>query len=162
VALYTPLVYTWARRAGLQESDAADLVQDVFTALLEKMPHFVHDRQGSFRAWLKAVTLNRWRANHRRAAARHEEPGPVPDPAVADGLEAFWEAEYREHLVGHALRVMRSDFQPQTWQACWELVVDGQPAARVAQRLGLSVGTVYAAKCRVLARLRHELAGLVD
>jgi RNA polymerase sigma-70 factor (ECF subfamily) len=162
VALYTPLVYTWARRVGLQESDAADLVQDVFAMLLEKMPHFVYDRQGSFRAWLKTVTLNQWRAGRRRAATRREEPGPAPEVAVADGLEAFWETEYQQHLVGQALRVMRSDFQPQTWQACWELVVDGQPAARVAQRLGLSVGTVYAARCRVLARLRQELAGLVD
>jgi RNA polymerase sigma-70 factor (ECF subfamily) len=162
VALYTPLIFTWARRVGLQESDAADLVQDVFALLVQKMPHFVHDRQGSFRAWLKTVTLNQWRANCRRAATRREGPGPLPDVAAPDELEAFWEAEYRQHVAAQALRVMRTDFEPQTWQACWEVVVDGQPAAQVARRLGVSVGTVYAAKCRVLARLREELAGLVD
>jgi len=162
VALYTPLVYTWARRVGLQESDAADLVQDVFTLLLQKMPHFVYDRQGSFRAWLKTVTLNQWRANCRRMAARHEEDVPPPDLAAPDDGEAFWETEYRQHVVGQALRVMQTDFEPQTWQACWAMVVEGEPAARVARKLGVSVGTVYAAKCRVLARLRQELEGLMD
>jgi RNA polymerase sigma-70 factor (ECF subfamily) len=57
---------------------------------------------------------------------------------------------------------MRTDFEAKTWQACWDVVVDGQPPANVAERLGVSVGTVYAAKCRVLARLREELTGLVD
>jgi RNA polymerase sigma-70 factor (ECF subfamily) len=166
VALYTPLIFAWARQVGLQESDAADLVQDVFTLLIQKMPHFVHDRQGSFRAWLKTVTLNHWRANCRRAANRMQGSGastaPLPEPVATNELEAFWEAEYRQHLVGQALRIMKADFEPKTWQACWEMVVDDQPAALVAQKLGISVGTVYAAKCRVLARLRQELSGLVD
>jgi RNA polymerase sigma-70 factor, ECF subfamily len=162
VALYTPLVYTWARRVGLQESDAADLVQDVFTVLLEKMPHFVYDRQGSFRAWLKTVTLNQWRAQCRRVAARRETGGEAPDLAVSGELEAFWESESQQYVVGQALRVMQTDFEPQTWQMCWELVVEGQPAAQVARKWHVRVGTVYAARCRVLARLRQELAGLED
>jgi RNA polymerase sigma-70 factor (ECF subfamily) len=162
VALYTPLIYGWARRVGLQESDAADLVQEVFTTLLAKLPGFVYDRHGSFRAWLKTVTLNQWRASCRKTAARREQGGTPPDVAAPDELEAFWEGEYQRHVVGQALRIMQADFEPNTWRACWEMVVDGLPAARVAQKLGVSVGTVYAAKCRVLARLRQELAGLVE
>jgi RNA polymerase sigma-70 factor (ECF subfamily) len=160
VALYTPLIYSWARQVGLQESDAADLVQEVMTLMLQKLPGFAYDRHGSFRAWLKTVTLNQWRAACRRAVARREA-GPPPDVPAAQA-EAFWEAEYRRHLVGQALRIMQADFEPKTWQACWEVVVHDRPAAEVASQLGISVGTVYAAKCRVLARLRQELAGLVD
>ena len=95
---------------------------------------------------------------------KHEEPNkdPTLNQLVTQEVEAFWEVEYRQHLVGQALRIMRTDFDPKTWQACWETVVDEQPAAKVAQKLGISVGTVYAAKCRVLARLRQELAGLMD
>ena len=37
VGLYTPLIFAWARQVGLQESDAADLVQDVFTLLIDKI-----------------------------------------------------------------------------------------------------------------------------
>jgi RNA polymerase sigma-70 factor (ECF subfamily) len=162
VALYTPLLYSWARRVGLQESDAADLVQEVFTVLVQKLPDFAYDQHRSFRAWLKTLTLNKWREGRRRAGARREQPQGLAEPAAPDQLEAFWETEYHQHLAAHALRIMQADFEPQTWQACWELVVNDRPAAQVARELGLSVGTIYAAKCRVLARLRQELVGLVD
>ncbi len=82
--------------------------------------------------------------------------------AVADDLEAAWEAEYQQHLVGQALRLMRADFEETTWKACWQMVAVGRPAAAVAAELGLTVGAVYAAKFRVLQRLRRDLQGLLD
>jgi RNA polymerase sigma-70 factor (ECF subfamily) len=160
VDLYSPLIYSWGRQVGLQDTDAADLVQDVFSVLVRKMPEFAYDEHGSFRAWLKAVTLNKWRENGRRTAGRQGQP--LPEAVATQESEAFWEVEYRQHLVGQALRVMQTDFEPKTWQACWALVVEGRPAANVAEELGISVGTVYAAKCRVLARLRQELVGLLS
>src|SRR4051794_7365710 len=51
VRLYPPLLYSWARRVGLQEPDAADLVQDVFALLVQNLPQFAYDRHKSFRAW---------------------------------------------------------------------------------------------------------------
>ncbi len=163
VRLYTPLLYYWARRAGLNESDAADLVQEVFALLVEKLPSFQYDRSGSFRSWLRTVTLNKWRERARRAALPMAPQGNGLDgAALADPLEAFWDAEYREHLVGQALRIMRAEFQPATWQACWEHVVSGKSAAEVATELNLTPGAVRAAKFRVLSRLRQELDGMID
>jgi RNA polymerase sigma-70 factor (ECF subfamily) len=164
VKLYTPLLYYWARRTGAQPPDAADLVQDVFTLLLQKLPEFTYDRHQSFRGWLRTVTLNKWRDHRKRRrpplagaeeAALEELPGP-------DGADVFEEQEYRQHLVSRALQVMRADFQDTTWKACWEHVVSGRPAAEVAAELGISAGAVYAAKFRVLGRLREELEGLLD
>src|SRR5437773_388003 len=85
VDLYTPFIYTWARQTGLQESDAADLVQEVFALLVEKMPAFAYDPHRSFRAWLRTVTLNKWRDRRRRLSVRpHEVTGqPPPDMAEA-------------------------------------------------------------------------------
>lgn len=160
VDLYSPLIYSWGRQVGLQDTDAADLVQDVFSVLVRKMPEFAYDEHGSFRGWLKAVTLNKWRENGRRASGRVGQP--LPEAVATQESEAFWEVEYRQHLIGQALRVMQTDFEPKTWRACWALVVEGRPAAQVAEELGISVGTVYAAKCRVLARLRQELVGLLN
>jgi RNA polymerase sigma-70 factor (ECF subfamily) len=163
VWLYTPFLWQWARRAGLREPDAADLVQDVFLVLLRKLPEFHYDPRRSFRAWLRAVALNKWRERCRRPA--------VPVDAAAAGLldelpgpgeDAFWEGEYRRYVLRRALQVMQADFRPATWQACWQMVVDGKTAPEVADALGLTVGAVYAAKVRVLARLREELAGLTD
>src|SRR5205823_5013820 len=61
VELYTPVLFAWARRLGLQAQDAADLVQEVFTVLVRKLPEFRYDRQKSFRGWLRTITLNKWR-----------------------------------------------------------------------------------------------------
>jgi RNA polymerase sigma-70 factor (ECF subfamily) len=162
VSLYTPLLYYWARKIGVQEADVSDLVQDVFALLLQKLPQFVHDRQGSFRGWLRTVTLNKWRERCRRWAPPVDPDAPLADLAVPDGAEAFWEAEYRQRLVGRALEVMQAEFQPTTWKACWQHVVEGRPVAEVAEELGLSANAVYLAKARVLRRLHQELDGLLD
>jgi RNA polymerase sigma-70 factor (ECF subfamily) len=164
VELYTPLLYHWARHAGLQEHDAVDLVQDVLTTLVQKMPGLVYDPQRSFRAWLRAVTLNRWRDT---CKMRSRRPATVDGAALANvegpnDLDAFWEAEYRNHLIGRALAALRQDLQPRTWQACWAFVVEGRPAAEVAAELGMSESSVYVAKSRVLRRLRRELEGLLE
>jgi RNA polymerase sigma-70 factor (ECF subfamily) len=164
VQLYTPLIYYWARHLGLQPSDAADLVQDVLTALVRKLPEFDYDRHRSFRNWLRTVTLNCWRNNRRRRAVPvlDSPAADLADPASRDPAGAFEEAEYRNHLVARVLELMRAEFQPGTWKACWEHVVSGRSAAEVAAELGMSEGAVYVAKCRVLRRLRQELQGLLD
>jgi RNA polymerase sigma-70 factor (ECF subfamily) len=163
VHLYTPLLFHWASRAGLREHDAADLVQDVLTLLVQKLPEFTYDPAKSFRGWLRAVTLNKLRERYRRAVL----PAEKDDRALARVAapvedDPFWEAEYRQHLVGQALRLMQAEFQPATWQACWQHVVDDKSAADVASTLGMTPGAVRAAKFRVLSRLRRELAGLLD
>jgi RNA polymerase sigma-70 factor (ECF subfamily) len=164
VELYTPLLYSWSRRLGLQSQDAADLVQDVFIVLVEKLPDFRYDPQKSFRAWLRTVLLNKWRNRHRRhtAVPLDAVKDPLPDRAATDAVDAFGEAEYRQHLVGRALHLMQSEFQPATWKACLEVVADERPAAEVAKRLGITVNAVYLARSRVLRRLREELDGLFE
>jgi len=163
VRLYTPLLRYWARRAGLQEPDAADLLQEVFTLLIDKLPSFRYDGTSSFRSWLRTVTLNKWRERGRRATLPVAgDDATLAGLTVPDPLEEHWEAEYRQRLVGQALRLMRAEFQPTTWQACWEHVVSGKSAAEVARDLGLTPGAVRAAKFRVLCRLRQELNGLLD
>ena len=160
VDLYTPLLCYWGRRAGLQEPDVSDLVQDVFQVLVRKLPTFAYDKDRTFRGWLRTVLLNQWRDGIRRRVEQPLENGE----AVADSADpdALIEQEYRDYLVSRALHIMKTDFQPSTWQACWEHVVCGRPAAEVATELGITVKAVYQAKARVLRRLRQELEGLWD
>jgi RNA polymerase sigma-70 factor (ECF subfamily) len=161
--LYTPLLYLYGHRLGLQESDAADLVQDVFLVLVRKLPQFHRQHERSFRAWLRTIVINRWRDLCRRRHGAQAAPGgDVPEPASPDGMLELEEEEYRQYLARRALQVMQAEFQPTTWKACWEHVVCGRPAAEVAAELGISPATVYVAKFRVLNRLRQELAGLWD
>jgi len=70
--------------------------------------------------------------------------------------------EYRTYLVQRALQLMQSDFEPTTWQACWETVAQARPAGQVALELGITVNAVYLAKARILNRLRQDLEGLME
>ena len=162
--LYTPLLYYWARHAGLQLEDAADLVQEVLLLLLREIPRFSYDPSRRFRSWLRTVTLNKL-CDRQRALGNRTLPQNQDDlrtVSVPDAADLLAEEDYRQHLIRRALQVMRADFAESTWRACWEQVVEGRAAAEVAGNLGLTVGAVYAARFRVLGRLREELSGLLE
>jgi RNA polymerase sigma-70 factor (ECF subfamily) len=162
VHLYTPLLFAWARRAGLSEIDAADLIQDVLTTILQELPHFEYQPGKSFRAWLRTVLLNRWRTLQRRRSPLSVPPEQLAGlPAIADP-DLPGEAEERRELVRRALALIQNDFAAPTWQAFRACVVQGRRPAEVAAELGLSVNAVYLARSRVLRRLREQLAGLLD
>ena len=158
VHLYSPLLYAWAVRCGLRDADAAEFVQEVFAILVDRLPSFQYDPSRSFRAWLKTVAMNQWRARQRRAHAVPLEG--QPEPSEPDPLESFWDTEYRRWLTRRALQVMKSHFEPHVWRACWLTAAEGWPAKRVAAELDMSIGAVYAARSRVLARVRQELQDL--
>jgi RNA polymerase sigma-70 factor (ECF subfamily) len=163
VQLYTPLLFLYARRLGLQEHDAADLVQEVFALLVRKLPEFRYEAHKRFRGWLWTVTVNKWRERQRRQTVSPQAgEDELAELAVPDDTEAVSEAEYQRYLTRRALEVMRAEFQPATWQAFWECAVNDRPAAEVAAELGLSENAVYLAKGRVLRKLRRELEGLLE
>jgi RNA polymerase sigma-70 factor (ECF subfamily) len=161
VHLYLPLVCYWGRLYGLQDADVADLSQEVFALLLRKLPEFCHDGHGSFRAWLRAVTLNKWRELCRRRPQGREEGALPGELASADPAGATWESEHNQYLAARALKLMQADFDETTWRACWETAVEGRAAAEVARQLGLTPAAVYCARSRVLRRLRDELRDLL-
>jgi RNA polymerase sigma factor (sigma-70 family) len=161
VDLYAALIYGFARRRGLQDADAADLMQDVLRAVARSAHRLDYDpRRGTFRAWLFTVTRNKLinhangRKRHAPAAgdsAAHEmlENAPAPED------ESLWEREYRQRLFDWAAEQVRDEFQPNTWKAFWATAVEDRSPKDVAAELGLSVGAVYVAKSRVLARLQE-------
>ncbi len=160
VNLYLPLLYSWARRLQVPRQEIGDLLQDLFACLLEELPTFSYDPRRSFRAWMRTLLVNRWRTWLRRRAVRKQVPGGddrLEEIAAPEEVPEFEEEEYRRHLVVRALQLMQAEFQPATWKACWEYVVNDRSAEEVAQELGISVNAVYLSKSRVLRRLREEL-----
>ena len=162
VQLYTPLLYYWTRRQGLQQADAADLVQEVFLILAQKMPHFQYDPGQSFRNWLRTITLNKLRERYRKPQPVQAAEEALVGLADDHDAERPWEAEYQQQLVRRALEMLQGEFQPTTWQAFWQHGWLGRPAPEVAVELWLTARAVRAARLRVVCRLRQELAGLLD
>jgi len=163
VNLYTPMIYRWGCDIGLPQTDAADMVQDVFVKILHAMPTFEYDMNGSFRAWLKTVTVNCGRDFLRRRVTREASlrNGNTATAVAVDHVEFISTSEYNDLLTRRALHCMQSEFEPITWKACWQFVVEGRSAADVAESLGITPNAVYLAKSRVLRRLRSELSGLI-
>lgn len=158
--LYTPLLYYWLRRLGLAETDAADLVQEVFVVLVAKLPEFEYQRGGSFRSWLRTLTINKYRESQRRKKLpMAEQPAELPDKDSTTDLE---EREYRLQIVKQMLHIVKDQFSPTTWRYFDACTIGGKDPREVAAQYKVSVGTVYAAKSKVLCQLRKELAGLLE
>lgn len=160
VRLFVPMLDSWARRIAGQSADADDLVQDTFAVLVRELPRFTYHPNRSFRAWLWTIMRHAWIRRQEKAQPVLRPEHVLETQLVEDGEPPFDEQEYRDHLVGLAVKLMRADFAETTWKACWEMVAHDRPAAEVAVQFNMSVNAVYQAKVRVLSRLRQELDGL--
>lgn len=165
VDLYGPLIFSWACRSGLSNEDAADVLQEALASVAKAIRRFDPAARGRFRGWLWTITRNKIRDHHRRSA--NEPAGRGGDTALRDlaELPEEWDDDASEAtrlevraLYHRAMELIRSDFQPQTWQAFWLLVIEEQPTDKIARDLGLTANGVRQAKSRVLRRLRAELA----
>ncbi len=164
--IYTPLVYRWARQCGLQSSDAADVVQEVFLAVAANLDGFCKaDASSTFRGWLWTIARNQIRLHFRRQKGRPQATGGTDARLVFDTAPDLIEqddepsgVEERDGLVHRALEVIRRDFQEQTWEAFRRVAIEGHAATAVAADLGMSPAAVRQAKYRVLCRLHDELA----
>lgn len=169
--LYGPVVLGWCRAAGLPHDDAADVQQEVYRAVLTHLAKFRRERpEDSFRGWLYTITLNKIRDHRRRQNRQVVATGGTvhqqellevaQQPSGMTSTQAAPEEAAQVHR--RALELLQSDFQPRTWQAFWQVAVEGKTAAETAAELGMSVGAVFVAKSRVLKRLREEFGDLLE
>ncbi len=169
VQLYGPVVYGFARKRGLQDSDAADMVQEVLRSVARNADRMVYDpKKGTFRGWLYTVTRNKI---YNFLSAQKRRPRAVGDVGSQERLESYadpsneaeadWELEYQRRLSSKAMDRVKHEFQPATWQAFLGTAVEGRPAVEVGESLKMTSGAVYVAKSRVLARLRDEVQKLM-
>ena len=165
--LYVPLVYRWARQMGLQSSDALDVCQNVFVAVLRSLKSFRGGQPGqSLRAWLKAITRNAAIDLHRQRA---RQPPPLDDASPqwaridsASDDTADLSPSERALLVARAAQVVQRELDAATWQMFWQLSVEQRPAKEIAASQGLTVWAVYKARMRVLARFHELLSDSVE
>lgn len=164
VDLYTPLLYHWAHKLGEQDSDSADLVQDVFLILWRKLPEFEYDSGKSFHAWLRTIFLNTHRSRMRQ---RHSVNGDSPgltgvERGVADFSDQLAQEEDTRFLIRQAFRLIEGEFSAFQQQVFRAYVLEEQPPEKVADAVGISPGTVYGIKSKILSRLRQELHQILE
>jgi RNA polymerase sigma-70 factor (ECF subfamily) len=171
VSLYEPLLQGWLRRQGVQHADADDLVAQTLAAVAQELPTFHHNgRTGAFRSWLRGILINRLRPYRRSQRVRsvcpadsdliHRLADVLADPQ--SDLTCRWDEDHDRHIARKLLQRIEPEFQSKTRQAFHRVTLDGADPDLVAAELDISLASVYAAKSRVLKRLRQEAAVLLE
>jgi RNA polymerase sigma-70 factor (ECF subfamily) len=163
--VYTPLVYGYCRRCGLQEADAADVTQEVLACVARSIKHFDYDpARGRFRDWLGTTArneLSRFVKRRQRLNCRLPFADELLRLESADS-DPVWVDHFHSHVLDVALERVRLEFEPATWRAFERVWLDRMGAAKAAADLGIPIDKVYVAKSRVLKRLREEVVLLAE
>ena len=162
--IYAPVVYRAARRQRLQTADADDLVQEVLAAVAQSVTQWLErDDRGAFRAWLFRIARNTaidflTRRKHRPWAEGGDAAGrQLGELEAALDVSGDFDLEYRRELFVRASEIVRQRVSETTWQAFHTTSVLQHPVEQVAQELGISPGSVYIARSRVMKRLQHAV-----
>jgi len=179
---YWRLIHATALKAGLTETEAQEVVQEVMIAAAKKMPEFTYDPgKDSLKGWLLAVT--RWKVADQfrkrekvgqpsRLARSGETPDlpsddtartatveRVPDPRGAE-IDAIWDGEWRSNLLRAALDRLKARVNPAHYEIYHLHVVQALSPRETARTLGVSTSAVYLAKHRVGRLVKAELRRL--
>lgn len=167
VTLYRPAIYRMARKRGMQEADAQDLVQAVLMRVLGAIDRWEKTESNiRFRHWLSRVSKN-------AILTALASSSKVPEVGGTDiqerlNLEPNFDSEIEQDYVLELMRekyhraaaIVRTDVDAETWRAFELSVVEGSSCSDVARLLGKPIGTVYAARSRVMRRLRDQVERL--
>ena len=166
---YWRLIYNVARKSGLSDDQAQEVVQETVIAVARKMPEFQYDpAQGSFKRWLLLICRRRIHDHLRRVystrqLATHgsEELEEVNETVAAPmsppdaQMDADWETEWRENIFQIALARVRQQANPKHYQVFDCCVLQSMRASVVASMLGLSSAQVYLAKHRISSAVKR-------
>ena len=162
VEIYSPLIYGFGRKHGLQDADAVDLTQEVLRIVARTAERFEYDAKlGSFRGWLFTIVRNElrtWLSRQQRVVVGSGDTvDQIRLAEIADDAteSAAWDQDHERRLFAWAAEQVQKEVQPATWQAFWRTAVEGQSGKDVADELQMSIAAVYLAKSRVMARLKE-------
>ena len=158
VSKLTLPIYGLVRKLGLNATDAEDVVQNSMLALTTRYAHF-DTQKGRLSQWVFGI-VRREVVKYKRAQGRRRETlvthrqccSLLVDRRSAAGA---WDRRWQLAAVTEHLEIIRSEFEPRTYYAFMRVMIDGAAPAVVAKEIGIRPQTVYAAKHRVLKRLRQ-------
>ena len=167
--IYRPVVYRLARGRGLQDADAQDLAQKVLMSVAAAIPNW--KRAGPkvrFHHWLRHVAKNEVLKTLTRSPKDQASGGTTATELLrgqANGdceLEDLVDLEYRRQLIRRAAEIVRKRANQTTWLAFSLTMVDGLSISEAAERIGRNEGMVYAARSRIVQRMRCEIRKMED
>ncbi len=169
---YWKLIYSVARKSGLNDAEAQDVVQETVITVAKKIGKLRYDPAiGSFKGWLLNIT--RWRIadQFRKRVPSQNQIGLSGDDrstatieriadSNAENLDELWEQEWQQNLLASAMTRVKKKVAPKHFQIFDCSVRKEWPAQKIAAALGISVGQVYLVRHRVAALLKKEIKAL--
>lgn len=164
VGLYGPLIFTFARRRLPQDEDAADVMQEVLSAVLEGTYQRTNVR---FQKWLVTVLLNEIRDFHadrvRRAEVSADElVAECPEVNPSRSEEEEWEQDRQRQLFLVAADRVRERTNAAHWNIFLRTALEHQSGHAVAVAAGMSLTNVYTVKSRLLKDIKDEIQRLSE
>jgi len=160
---YWKLIFNAARRAGLTEAEAEDVVQETLLTLVRTLPDFHYNKErGSFRGWLLKTTA--WRVQdqfRKRAPNRLEFVPELPEaihPTIENGIRHVWDEEWEQNLLSAAIERVKKQVSAKHFQIFDLAVLRKWSTARISEELEVNAGYVYITKHRVNKCFKSELA----
>jgi len=159
--LYAGFVFSIARRKGLNDTDADDMVQMVFTDLARNLPTFKYDREkGRFRSYLTGLVnwriIDRLKTLKRETELKADFRKYVRSAAGKD--DTFAEREWQAAATEEALRRIKPDVRPEHYAAFVASAIEGQDTEIVTKLYGISSDNLYQIRKRLTAKLRETVA----
>ncbi len=160
--IYRPAIIRYANLRGLQHADAEDLAQSVLVSVSKAIKKWKPDSdRAKFRTWLIRIThhavLNALTRAKPDLGSGNTKVMELLDSIPQNESESELLVEIRREAFRYAAKQIRSEFQPETWTAFWESAVRGRSVAEIASHLSKNSGSVYAARSRVMHRLREKI-----
>ena len=163
VLAYRPVIYRMARRRGLQDADAQDVTQNILVRIAGAIGRYEQQPGTRFRHWLRRIAKNaiftaiEQRPRDAAVGGSVAQDHLLEEAEVSPQVEQEIENEYEREQFLRAAKVVRNDVHPETWQAFELTVIQGLTCEQAAESTGKSIGTVYAARSRIVKRLRAQI-----
>ena len=174
--IYWRLIYNVARKFGLPDYEAQEVVQETVISVSRNIQKFeCNSKRGSFKAWLLQMT--RWRIldqvrkrdkhlhslspkqDGAEAERRTDTVDRIADPRQQD-LDAVWEEEWRSNLTTLAMQRVRQRVDPLHYQIFYLYAVKQRSVAGVCAMFDVPASRVYVIKCRISTMIRKEVRAL--
>ncbi len=165
--IYRPVVYNVARMRGLQDADAQDVAQQVLVAVSRALPTWERrDESTLFRHWLfriaRNTVINALTRRPRDRAVGDDGGRVAAEQQAVCELDSQIEREYRRQTFRKAAQIVRARADESTWLAFSLTMIDGLSTIEAARQLNCSEAVVYAARSRIMRRLRNAVKELED
>lgn len=168
--LYGQTIFQFVRSRGLQDADAADLVQEVFRRVGNAIGKLDYEKsKGGFRAWLFTITrncLNTFFEKQQRVVPALNDSNPVQRfgrmAGGEDELSKRFEQEFRRQTMAKAIDIVRPNTEPKTWSAFQMTAIENRPIDEVCEALDMKRGAIYVARSRITSKLRDEVKKMME